>query len=171
MIAAIESVAVWGDDQHLSGHVHPTGIVKRADGAIHFEENMKVDGLLTHGPNYFKAPVKAEGGIGQRARYRTTTSSTLVLSTLDLFVGIKNPSNYGVTATLADPAEEGRDTGGQAVVVQYTSGGPSTLNIEPTHIEDAGEAVSGVNLEVGQLVWLIWCDGGWRIIQTNGIIY
>ena len=160
---------VWYDDQHTSGTVYRTGAGFYDDGKVHIPNNIVFNNpVVGGGINRFNNRSTVGGGFRGRGSYISMSSSRSVAPD-NLYYRVNNTNDIGNILTVTKPLGSLRRVGMVNIVIANDGLYPYHIEPEVLHIEN-GAAGNRISLDSGELVWLVWVSGGYRVLQTTGTI-
>ena len=166
----ITSELVWYDDQHTSGTVYRTGAGFGDDGKVHVPNYITFDGAINNIGllGHFTNDVVVKGGF----RARGVNLQLVGPYTVDpgtLYWSIDNNGTIGTPVGVQKPLGSLRASGMVTIVVK--NAGLNAFNVYPENLLVEGGGVGdNIQLETGELVWLIWVGNHYRILQTTGTL-
>lgn len=173
--AVVVSDAVFYDDSISTGHAHRADITIKDDGVCHIAAHVVTNSTLTlRGYNTFNGITTAAGG---PYHYTSLNQLPAANNTGDLnriYVGLQNEYGAGCNLNIGDAKTFTRIYGGSYLVYTHEAGGTHAdpINIKPTNlsipIAYQANNYTGVSLEVGEMIYMIWVNTGWRVLQTTG---
>lgn len=167
---AVISDLVWYDDQHTSGHVYRTMIQEDDNNVVRIPVNTVADEVVIEGVTTFNGPCEFKGGLGQFAGAYVMNDEHNYANMHYVYMRTTCPYGPGAECNLKDPVDNLKTGGGAFTVI---------LNVDPTNsfrvvpanfVAGNGSTATGVTLEIGEMVLLMWCHHEYRVINTTGTV-
>lgn len=168
---AVKSDLVWYDTGHVNAHVYRTFITEQDDGSVDVPVSGSIDSLRTEGVTRFHNQVEINGPFTMYTSQKEILFSPIGVDRNRAYVEYDNKSGATATVVLLAPVDEIRDVGGSFMYIKNVGPTVESIIVTPAHFKGDGTTWNdpyGVQLDVGEVIWLMWVNDGYRSITTNG---
>ena len=160
---------VWYDDQHTSGTVYRTGAGFYDDGKVHIPNNIVFNNPVNGGGlNHFNNRATVGGGFKARG-IEFSIGAPISIAPDRLYYRVSNTDDIGNVVSVSKPLGSLRRVGMVNIVIANDGGHPFHVQPAILNVEN-GAAGNRISLDSGELVWLVWVSGGYRVLHTTGTI-